>query len=93
MLLSVVGVLEFGLSPLVAAEWHIVMTFMSVVSKRAACGVVVGHIDTVWKELLECDVLSVELVAVMLAEPEVETTVTSVVDGLEFELSPLAAVE
>ena len=48
---------------------------------------------SVEKELLECDVLSVELVAVMLAEPEVETTVTSVVDGLEFELSPLAAVE
>ena len=69
------------------------MTFMSIVSKRAACGVVVEHINTAEKKLLECDMLSVELVAVMLAEPEVEAAVTSVDDGLEFELSPLAAVK
>ena len=68
------------------------MTFMSIVSKRAACGVVVEHINTAEKKLLECDMLSVELVAVMLAKPEVEAAVISVADGLGFELSPLASV-
>ena len=58
------------------------MPFESVVSRRAACGVVVGHIDTAEKELLECDRMSVELVAVMLARPGVEAAVISVVDGL-----------
>jgi len=43
------------------------MTFMLVVSERAACGVVVEHIDTAEKGLLECDRMLVELVAVMLA--------------------------
>ena len=68
------------------------MTFMLVVSKRAACGVVVEHIDTAEKELLECDRMLVELVAVMLAYPEVGAAVVLVVDRLGFELSPLASV-
>ena len=83
-LLSVVGVLEFGLSPLVAAEWYIVMTFTSVVSKRAASGVVVEQVDVVRVILFEDSERGAELIAMVLTSPEDGVAVTSPVANSQF---------
>ena len=87
------GSSQFTASFAVRVGGRVVARKVTALMLLSVVGVLEFELSSVEKELLECDVLSVELVAVMLAEPEVETTVTSVVDGLEFELSPLAAVE